>query len=467
MRPSRWSPGCADCGRADRARSARAAAGDGLPAIEPGMPAPAGTGLDRRELLLGAAGLLLSAYGLGSTLGVRAVEEGIAQAAALAPPDRPVLVSVFLQGGADGLSMLFPSGDPLYAKLRPTLALGADQGSPVAWDDRLRWHPELAPLATLAAEGKVAVAPAIGNLSPNLSHFTSRHYWETGSTDVRARTGWLGRYLDLVGTPDNPLQGLSLDYALQPSLATASVPIAALDGPDRFTFGVSGVTTAVRDRMLGGIGTLGALAPGDDPALTSAAQVLARSDVLRQTLAPFGQAQPPSPSTTPYPAGPDPFARRLAGIPQMLAAGLPLHCVALTGTGLYDTHGDQVSALGAGLRATAPALLAFQRDLEARGLADRVLTLVWSEFGRRAAENGSAGTDHGAGGVALVIGTRVAGGLLGEFPGLAGGLDASGNLRATLDFRALYAAVIEQWLGADAQAIVPEARGLARPAVVA
>jgi uncharacterized protein (DUF1501 family) len=111
-------------------------------------------------------------------------------------------------------------------------------------------------------------------------------------------------------------------------------------------------------------------------------------------------------------------------------------------------------------------LYAFQRDLEARGLADRVLTLVWSEFGRRPQENASAGTDHGAAGCGFVMGTRVAGTMIGEWPGLASGLDALGNIRATCDFRALYCSLLEQWLGHEAAPIVPGAGGLGRMRVV-
>ena len=149
----------------------------------------------------------------------------------------------------------------------------------------------------------------------------------------------------------------------------------------------------------------------------------------------------------------------------MISAGLPLHCVAMRAPGAYDTHDDQVAQLEEGLSLTAQSLLAFQRDLEARGIADRVVTLVWSEFGRRAEENGS-GTDHGAAGLGLVMGSQVRGQMIGEFPGLSSGLDSDGNLRATSDFRGLYCALLEQWLGTDAAGIVPNAAAYARPAVI-
>ena len=137
----------------------------------------------------------------------------------------------------------------------------------------------------------------------------------------------------------------------------------------------------------------------------------------------------------------------------MISAGLPLQCVALEATGEYDTHAGQASALAPALDTTASSLFAFQRDLEARGVADRVLTLVWSEFGRRAKQNSSGGTDHGAAGTAFLIGSRSTGQMVGEFPGLASGLDGDGNLRATTDFRGVYASLLEQWFDFDATRI--------------
>jgi uncharacterized protein (DUF1501 family) len=150
----------------------------------------------------------------------------------------------------------------------------------------------------------------------------------------------------------------------------------------------------------------------------------------------------------------------------MIAAGLPLRCVALEATGEYDTHAGQASELGPALQTTAASLFAFQRDLEARGVADRVLTLVWTEFGRRAKENGSGGTDHGAAGTAFLIGSRAAGTQVGEFPGLAGGLDEDGNLRPTADFRGVYAGLLEQWLSFDAARVIPNASKFTRPTLV-
>jgi uncharacterized protein (DUF1501 family) len=450
---------CDEFSRASLLRRGAAEAGRGLPAIEAGMPAPAGTGLDRRSFVSGAFGLALSVYGLGR-LGL--FEEGIAEAAS--GPAKPVLVSVFLPGGADSLSVLYPALDPNYHRLRPKLALPDGAGPVFSEDTRLHWHPSLQPLATLHGEGKVSVLPAVGYTHPDQSHFTSRHFWEVGATDARLSSGWMGRYLDHAGTKGNPLQGLSLDYQLQPALASTKVPVASLAAPDEYTFWAPGVWGEVEDRMLETLARLGSRR--SDPFLNQAAQATKQSDKLRRQLAPFAANSGNGfGSPVAYPDVNESFSRQLSGLAAMLAANLPLRCVAITAPGEYDTHSDQPQALAAGLDVTARTLLAFQRDLEARGLADRVLTLVWSEFGRRGEENGSDGTDHGAAGAAFLIGKRARGQMVGEFPGLAN-LDGDGNLRPTADFRGVYCSLLEQWLGMDAAAVIPHAKSFARPALV-
>jgi uncharacterized protein (DUF1501 family) len=456
---------CNHCDGLSRSRllhRAAAEAGRGLPAIEPGMPLPAGTGLSRRSFVAQSLGAMLAVYGT-SRLGFPALESGIATAAT--GPSQPVLVSVFLEGGADALSVLSPQGDPLYRKLRPKLGLSG--GTAFAEDNRLYWHPAAGGLAQLYGESKVTVMPAVGYTNADQSHFTSRHYWEVGATDVNLRTGWLGRYLDRVGTMDNPLQGLSLDSTLAPALASAKVPIASIDGPDEYDFWSNRVWGEVEQRMLAAIGSLGAPGAGD-PALAAAAGVTAQVDRLRNELLPF-QSQDGKPGfTSPvaYPKSSDAFPKRLAGLAAMLGAGLPLRVVSLTAPGHYDTHSDQPDALAQGLQTTSDSLLAFQRDLEARGLADRVLVHVWSEFGRRAEENGSDGTDHGAAGVGFLVGSRANGRMVGEFPGLKTGLDEDGNVRATADFRGVYASLLEQWLGVDAGSVLPDAASFTRPVLV-
>ena len=446
---------CNEFSRAAVLRRSVAEAGRGLPVIEPGMPIPAGSGLDRRAFLARAAGLALSVYGAGK-LPIGLFDEGIARAQGA--PAGPVLVSVFLEGGADSLSMLFPAGHAQYASFRPQLALAPDAGQTFSEDTSLRWHPSLAPLAELHAEGKLTVLPAIGYTNADQSHFTSRHYWEVGATDAHLRTGWLGRYLDVAGTLDNPLQGLALSYSLHPALASANVPIAAVSRVDDYDFWARNVWGQVEQRMLDAIGSF---PPVPDPAASKVAEVTQQAATLRTQLRPFEGGH--WGTTVPYPTGQDAFPSRLAGLAAMIAAGLPLRCVTVSAPGMYDTHADQPDGLSTALDLTARSLRSFQRDLESRGIADRVLVLVWSEFGRRVEQNGSNGTDHGAAGVGLLMGSRVRGQMLGEFPGLAAsGLDDHGNLRATFDYRSLYCSLLEQWFAADAAAIIPDAASFAR-----
>jgi uncharacterized protein (DUF1501 family) len=440
----------------------KAQAGRGLRGIEPGMPVPAGTGLSRRSFLARGSGLALSVFG-GSMLSRLAFEEGIA--AAQSAGGSPVLVSIFLSGGLDSMSLLAPIGDARYAQLRPNLALApsGDSADVFTEDTRLHWHPSAAPLRDLHRAGKVSVMPAIGYGDPNQSHFTSRHYWEVGEVNPFGRVGWLGRYLDRHGSDDNPLQGLSLDWNLAPALASANVPVAAVASPEYFSLGARDVwDSGIRSRLIEALRTQGTIAT-DDPELRGARRAAAQTVGLRGQLAGLQGTDAPWQTAVPYPSE-DGFARRLAVLAEMLSLGLPMKVVALDANGGYDTHDNQEGSLPGDLALFSQSLAAFQADLEARGLADRVLVNVWSEFGRRPEENGS-GTDHGAAGLSMVIGTRARGTMVGEFPGLAT-LDEDDNLRHTTDFRAVYCSLLEQWLGVDAAGIIPNAGSFARPALV-
>ena len=426
------------------------------------MPLPAGTGLDRRTFLLRSAGAALSIYG-ASMLSPRHFEEGIAQATAAANPDQPVLVSVFMEGGWDALSVLAPVGEARYRELRPTLGLVEGAGKVFTEDDTLMWHPAATGLAELHEEGKVTVFPAIGYEPSEESHFTSRHYWEVGQLDANARTGWMGRYLDIVGEPDNPLQGLSLDYSLAPALATTTMPVAAVSSPADYTMWAYGLGEPVMAAALDTYGTLGTLA-APSPAYAEARGASYDTNLVLEEMANFVKSEKETgdSSSVTYPAGE--FAERLAVLAAMLHTGMPIKCVSINAAGSYDTHSNEMATLTSNLEQTIPALVAFQRDLEARGLDQRVLVQLWSEFGRRPKENGS-GTDHGAGGVAFLVGTRAAGKMVGEFPGLTT-LDENENLIRTSDYRAMYCSLLEQWFQTEAGLVIPEAASFERPLLV-
>lgn len=460
---------CEEFNRARLLRNAASSAGNGLPAIEAGMPAPAGTGLSRRKFLMRSGAFTLTIYG-AMHLDAFGLGEAIANAAA--GPADPVLVSVYLEGGADSLSLLAPVEDPIYRKLRPTLALPVDGGTAFADDTRLRWNPAADALRTLHEENKLSVAPSVGYDHPDQSHFTSRHYWEVGAIDPRLQTGWLGRYLDNVGSADNPLQGLSLDYSLSPSLAPTKAPVSAISQPSSYRFEHQNVWGEIGDTMVNSLEGLGtANGKSKDPAIKKAAEASAQSMKLRKQLLPFAvdEDQQPSairpPAGVVYPTAGGDFPERMQALAAMIGIGLPLKCVAVPATGGYDTHDTQKEDFDKNIKMTADTLLAFQRDLEARGLQDRVLVEVWSEFGRRPEENGSAGTDHGAAGAAMLIGSRVKRQLLGEWTGVTQ-LDEDENMRASMDYRALHGAILDQWFGFDAARVIPGVRNFPLPSLL-
>ena len=435
---------CRDYTRSQLLHRAAATAGKGLPAIETGMPAPAGTGLSRRTFLSRSAGFALAVYG-ATKIPLSAFEEGIAHAAT--PPK--VIVSIFFDGGIDSLNVLAPVNDSTYQSLRPTI--GLQSGLSFSEDPGLFWHPSAASLRTLHGEDKVTVFPAIGYASPNQSHFTSRHYYEIGEVQVGANTGWLGRYIEQVGTDENPLQGISLDYELSPALATPSKPVAAVESVTDYNLWSWAGSDPVETNMFSSFGNLGGF-PSDSTAMTQARRAIGQTEQVREQLSGFSGFT--SPVANLYPKQTQ-LSDQLSGLAAMLAAGLPVQVATMSAVGGYDTHENEAATLSGNLQRTCDAVLAFQRDLEARGLDDRVLIEMWSEFGRRPEENGG-GTDHGAGGLAFIVGKHAGGTMIGGFPGL-GTLDPQQNLLHTSDFRTMYCTVLHDWLGVDPGPIIPGA----------
>jgi uncharacterized protein (DUF1501 family) len=440
---------CRDYTRSEVMRRAAAQAGKGLPAIESGMPTPAGTGLSRRTFLSRSTGMALAVYG-ATRLPLSAFEAGIAQAST--PPK--VLVSIFFDGGIDSLNVMAPVNDSTYQSLRPTIGLHlSDSPAPLTYseDSSLFWHPSAASLRTLHGEDKVTVFPAIGYASPNQSHFTSRHYYEIGEVQVGANTGWLGRYIEQVGTDDNPLQGISLSNELSPALATPSKPVAAIESVTDSDLWSWADSDPMQTNMFGSFGNLGTF-PSDSTAMTQARRAIGQTEQVREQLAGFSSFT--SPVANLYPTNTQ-LSGQLSGLAAMLGAGLPVQVATMSAVGGYDTHENEASTLTSNLKRTCDAVLAFQRDLEARGLDDRVLIEMWSEFGRRPEENGG-GTDHGAGGLAFVVGKHAGGTMIGGFPGL-GTLDPQENLLHTSDYRTMYCTLLHDWLGVDPGPIIPGA----------
>lgn len=251
---------------------------------------------------------------------------------------------------------------------------------------------------------------------------------------------------------------------LSPTLATHNVPVAAINDIDGYEYWYRSSWGPMVDAATRELRTLAAT-PSGDGQLDQSRMVTGASFQLVDDLAIAKQTPQP---TVAYPSERSNFTESLKDVARLLStringAALPVRAVALRGHGGYDTHSGQNPDFSTNLSITTNAIKAFWADLKARGQDDRVVMMVWSEFGRRPQENGSNGCDHGAAGTAFVIGKRVRQGLIGEFPGLKAfgstdsGLMRDGNLRATSDYRGVLSALIEQWWDDDAAAIIPGA----------
>jgi uncharacterized protein (DUF1501 family) len=428
-----------------------------------------GPSLTRRQVLGAGIGFGLSVYA------ARAIPLGrmfeAAEAEAAAAPDAPVLVSLFLPGGCDLMNTMVPQHDfGRYADLRKHIRL---DGAPALGDSGLGIHPSLTTGARggvkgLYEAGKVGLLPGIDYANPDLSHFHSRHFWETGLITQDAAPGWLGRWLDRHGSPDNALQGLSLDYSLSPVLRSGGAPVAALYSPAGATLNINGTYGKGLEQALAAWDRISAPRPrAPGPAATYGAARLAKQ--VGDRLAPYAKREDhdgpdPLAPPVPYPAENE-LGQRLSRLAALISLPLGVRVATVDANGDFDTHAKQPEELGKGLRAAGEALAAFQLDLETRGVADRVLTLVWSEFGRRPKDNDSLGTDHGAGGIAMVVGTRANAGVLSAYPSLSA-LDRDENLQVTVDFRRVYASLIEQWLGTSAAEVIPNAGAFGRVQLV-
>ncbi|MGD9571073.1 MAG: DUF1501 domain-containing protein [Thermoleophilia bacterium] len=431
-------------GRATEVVPVPADALDGLAAFEKGG------GMTRKDLLERGVGLWVGATAVAG-LSTRSLLEA-ASAQAQAAPDATILVSLYLDGGNDGLNTLVPLADPLYRQYRGRLGIAPEATLPVTGSPEFGWHPSLGGLKALYDAGKVAVLPSVDFANADQSHFNSVAYWRRGIVGPSFEiTGWLGRTLDAVGVADNPLQGISVSWSPDPLLTSRRAATATVYDPGGFDFWIEGVwggdgfVQAYREASAGRTSS---------PALAAARRTYENTFRVREQLRPLkvDEANPLPPTPMPYPD--TNLGTGLANLARMLAAGFGTRVAALS-IGGFDTHDDQPEDHAELLTDLGNSLQAWQADLSARGLAHRVLTLVWSEFGRRPADNESNGTDHGAGGLVMVVGDRANGGIRSEFPGLAR-LDEDDNLLVTTEFRTVYASLLEQWLGVEAGRILPK-----------
>ncbi|HWB19103.1 MAG TPA: DUF1501 domain-containing protein [Phycisphaerales bacterium] len=390
-----------------------------------------------------------SAYGLVHPLsGLLASFPGV--------PDDRILVVVQLAGGNDGLNTIIPYGDDHYYKARPNIAIPAPgrtanngQQSALKLDHSagVGLHPSLTGLKELIDEGVAAVVQGVGYPNPNRSHFTSTDIWHTADTSAHGN-GWLGRYFDCTckGSPD-PLASIAIGRSAPLTLNGDLNKPVTFESADLFRWtgdGLddSGSAKSIYD-SINRTGELGKVDSHSQQAflMRTALDAQLSSDRIRAAV-----------NKTPlvnYP-GSD-LARQLQTVAAMIRDNLPtrVYYVSISG---FDTHAAQVGLQANLLRQLGDALLAFHKDLKAQQNSGRVLTMTFSEFGRRVAQNASNGTDHGTAAPMYLMGDNLRPGILGNHPSLTD-LD-EGDLKFSVDFRSVYASVLQDWLGAPATKIL-------------
>jgi uncharacterized protein (DUF1501 family) len=370
------------------------------------------------------------------------------------------LVILYLSGGNDALSTLIPYTDAQYYARRPTLAVPAANVLQIGTDrggSALGLNPRLGGLKSIFDAGRLAIVQRTGYPDSSRSHFQGTDIWSTGDPSSPQGTGWLGRYLDTLPSPVDPLSAWSTVRETPRTLLARTVGVPSIPSVAGYAFaspnsaadGAFGRDSAVR---------IASHLPSDKPHL---AFVNSTAQGAFATLDRVAQVNTYVSSITYSNNG---FAQALRAIAGAIAKGIGTR-VFWVQTGGYDTHALQnpnaANGAYAGLMTTLnDGLTSFYRDLENQGLLRDTLILQFSEFGRRITENGSNGTDHGAAGLMMAIGGSVRGGLYGTAPRLNPTPDNQtlenngGDVRHETDFRSVYAKVIDSWLGADANAIL-------------
>lgn len=353
-----------------------------------------------------------------------------------------VLVVCQLSGGNDGLNTLIPYSDKAYYQLRPQI--GVTEDKVLKLDGHMGLHPALKGLETLYKENKVAVVQNVGYPHANRSHFKSMEIWQSGSPTGNLKGGWIGRHIDtqMGANPMNPVYALGLSTEKPLSLVgdKASVPCFASLADIKNMVGDPEMERMLRE-IQGKDAAQGSITQAVQQANRSAFDAIS---ILQKQLKGFEPKQT---------YANDSFGNGFKQIAQLVASS-PATRVVYFSAGGFDTHARQPDTHEKLLKGFSDGLLAFQREMEAIGKADKVIVVAFSEFGRRAQENASQGTDHGQAGPMFVVGKRVKGGLYGPIPDLAN-LD-NGDVRFTQDFRGVYAATLDEWMGGDSEVVLGE-----------
>ena len=384
------------------------------------------SGMTRRDLLKALAGAGL----------VSALPAGIAQATT--PLSKRILVVVELSGANDGLNTLVPYADDAYYRMRPKIGIRETKLRKI--DDHYGFNSSMSGFEKLYKDGRMAVVHGCGYAQPSYSHFTSMAYWHTAVPNGGEPYGWLGRVADAIDPELTSNFLVNIDERQSLAVRAARHVPVVFDDPERFMRKGLHQSRAVLDS--------GSEAQSDNPSQRFLDEVAQSAKQASQRVRAAWDGY-----KTPVDYGI--IALDLPKVAAMIAADLPtrLYHVGYRHNA-FDTHVQQVDQHQRLLSYVSDAIAGFIKDMDRIGRADDVTVLVFSEFGRRVAENTSLGTDHGTANHIYVIGKPVRGGHYGKAP-LLTDLDENGNMKYTTDFRQVYASLIEGWLGyADSKSLL-------------
>ncbi len=361
----------------------------------------------------------------------------------------PGVVVLQLTGANDPLNTIIPYTNPYYRDNRPKVGIPADQVIPI--DDTLAFNPNMGPVKKLYDEGKVAIIHGIGYENSPRSHFRSMDIWHTCEPDKVGTEGWLGKVIrDLDPKGENVLTGVNFGQGLPRALALRGVPVTSVS--DLASYGVlsnvPGVTSEQeRDRMLDLFARIYAPTIGSGPVMDYLSQtgrnVLDGADVIQTAPQKYS-------SSVEY--ADTPIAKSLKSVAQVYLADLGTQ-IFYTQHGSFDTHFNEVPQHTKLWTDVSRALGDFYDDLREHNAGENLIMVLFTEFGRRVKDNGT-GTDHGAGGIAFVIGDQVKGGMYNEYPSLKPEDLTQGDLAPNYDFRGFYSTIVEKWLGLDPVPVV-------------
>jgi uncharacterized protein (DUF1501 family) len=407
--------------------------------------------ITRREFVRGGVAAFTVGFAAPRFLSELAVMHG---------QSRRNFVVLYLSGGNDALSTLVPYTDSQYYARRPTLAIPAGSVLQIGSDSSgrpLGLNPRLDGVRSIFNTGRLAIIQRTGYPNSSRSHFQGTDIWSTADPQSPQGPGWLGRYLDTLPSPVDPLTAWATVRETPRTLLARTVGVPSIANPQQYAFASpNGPEDALLARQ--NATTIASHLPVDTPHL---AFVNATAQTAFSTLDRVAQVVTYAPSVA-YPA--NGLGQALRAVAGAMVRGIGTH-VFWVQTGGFDTHAGQNTNLANGaynrlMDTLDSALSAFYADLVNQGLINETLLLQFSEFGRRINENGSMGTDHGAAGLMMAMGGGVRGGLYGTAADLRATpenqmLENNGHdVRYETDFRAVYATVIDRWLGANSTAVL-------------